>query len=104
MPLMQLTRDHADHSTDRGYQFEFFCDRCRTGFISEFKPFVMTMAGGAGSGHVSSAAPSHDSVFLACLEEARPHFRQCNKCAQWVCQAACWDARRALCIDCAAGV
>lgn len=28
MALIQFTRNHSDHSTDRGYQFEFFCDRC----------------------------------------------------------------------------
>jgi len=25
--------EHTDHSTDKGFQFEFFCDRCGNGFI-----------------------------------------------------------------------
>jgi hypothetical protein len=37
MALIQFTRNHSDHSTDKGYQFEFFCDRCGNGFMSEFK-------------------------------------------------------------------
>jgi ribosomal protein S27AE len=101
MPLLQLTRNHADHCTDRGYQFEFFCDRCGNGFISEFQHFVMSMAGGAGGGHSGSTAPSPDKVFLDAVEEARPHFRQCPGCGQWVCAAACWNAGRALCGGCA---
>jgi hypothetical protein len=28
MALIQFTKNHSDHSTDKGYQFEFFCDRC----------------------------------------------------------------------------
>ena len=47
MPLIQFTRNHTDHSTDRGYQFEFFCDRCGNGFMSEFKPSAVGMAGSA---------------------------------------------------------
>ena len=38
MSLIQFTRNHTDHSTDNGYQFEFFCDRCGNGFMSEFQP------------------------------------------------------------------
>ena len=26
MSLIQFTRNHSDRSTDKGYQFEFFCD------------------------------------------------------------------------------
>ena len=28
MPLIQFTHNHSDHSTDRGFQFEFLCDKC----------------------------------------------------------------------------
>jgi hypothetical protein len=37
MSLIQFTRNFNDHSTDRGYQFAFFCDRCRNGFTSGSK-------------------------------------------------------------------
>lgn len=102
MPLVQLTQNHADHSTDRGYQFEFYCDRCGHGFISEFKPFTMAMAGGAGSAHAVSAVLSHDKAFRDCIAEAAPHFRQCPACDHWVCASACWNAERGRCRDCSA--
>ena len=38
MALIQFTKNHNDHSTDKGYQFEFFCDRCGNGFMTGFKP------------------------------------------------------------------
>ena len=101
MPLLQLTRNHSDHSTDRGYQFEFYCDRCGVGFISEFKPFAMTMAGGAGSAHTSSAVLPHDKAFRDCMAEAALHFRQCPGCEHRVCAASCWNAERERCLDCA---
>src|SRR5712672_2944228 len=47
MTLILFTRNHADHSTDKGYQFEFFCDRCGNGFMSEFQASAIGMAGSA---------------------------------------------------------
>lgn len=47
MALIQFTRNHTDHSTDRGYQFEFFCDRCGNGFMTQFQPSAVGMAGSA---------------------------------------------------------
>ena len=46
MALIQFTKNHSDHSTDKGYQFEFFCDRCGNGFMSEFKASVTGYAAG----------------------------------------------------------
>src|SRR5512136_2231576 len=47
MGAIQFTRNHTDHSTDKGFQFEFFCDRCGNGFMSEFKSSVTGMAASA---------------------------------------------------------
>jgi hypothetical protein len=47
MALIQFTRNHHDHSTDKGFQFEFFCDRCGNGFMSEFQPSAMGLAASA---------------------------------------------------------
>jgi hypothetical protein len=44
MTLIQFTRNHTDHSTDKGYQFEFFCDRCGNGFKSEFQASAVGIA------------------------------------------------------------
>jgi RNA polymerase subunit RPABC4/transcription elongation factor Spt4 len=120
MSLIQFTKNHTDHSTDRGYQFEFFCDRCGNGFMTEFKSSAIGLAGGAlrtvsdifGGvlGRVGSSAyevermvrgPAHDSAFREAVEECKPNFRQCPKCTHWVCQATCWNAKRMLCYDCA---
>jgi hypothetical protein len=118
--LIQFTKNHSDHSTDRGYQFEFFCDRCGNGFRSEFKASAsglaasaLRAAGGLFGGMLGQAGssayeiqravagPAHDKAFREAIEQAKPHFRQCPRCSKWVCQATCWNAQRALCYDCA---
>ncbi|HEY3381525.1 MAG TPA: zinc ribbon domain-containing protein [Vicinamibacterales bacterium] len=123
MSLIQFTRNHTDHSTDKGYQFEFFCDRCGNGFMSEFKPSAAGYAtsflraagdvfGGvfgsasAGSYEIERAiqGPAHDKAFRDSVEETKPHFRQCPKCAHWVCKATCWNEARNLCYECAPDV
>jgi len=38
MALIQFTKNHSDHSTDKGYQFEFFCDRNGNGFMTPINP------------------------------------------------------------------
>jgi len=120
MALIQFTRNHADHSTDKGFQFEFFCDRCGNGFRSEFKASATGLAAsalraaggifGGLLGHAGHSAyeiqravagPAHDKAFRKAVEEAKPNFRQCPRCSKWVCQATCWNAKRSLCNDCA---
>jgi hypothetical protein len=123
MALIQFTRNHHDHSTDKGYQFEFFCDRCGNGFQSEFKASVtgyatsfLRAAGDVFGGVFGSASagtyeiqraiagPAHDKAFRECVEETKPHFRQCPKCARWVCLTTCWNEPRSLCYECAPDV
>ena len=123
MALIQFTKNHTDHSTDKGYQFEFFCDRCGNGFKSEFKASVTGLAtsalqtagsifGGvfgratAGSYEIQRAiaGPAHDRAFQAAVEEAKPNFRQCPKCAKWSCITMCWNQKRGLCYTCAPSV
>lgn len=123
MALIQFTKNHSDHSTDKGYQFEFFCDRCGNGFMSAFKASMTGYAtsalraasdifGGvlgraaAGSYEVERAVrgPGHDRAFQEAVEEAKPNFRQCPKCAKWVCLTMCWNQKRGLCYDCAPSV
>jgi len=122
MALIQFTRNHSDHSTDKGYQFEFFCDRCGNGFKTEFKPSMAGFATGAlraasdvfGGifGRASSGSyeiervvqgPGHDKAFREAVEETKPNFRQFPKCAHWVCQTMCWNEKRGL-YDCAPNV
>jgi len=123
MSLIQFTRNHTDHSTDKGYQFEFFCDRCGNGFMSEFKASAAGMATsalraagdllGGVFGQASSSSyeieraiqgPAHDRAFREAIEATRPSFRLCPKCAKWVCLASCWNNERGLCYECAPDV
>ena len=120
MSLIQFTRNHTDHSTDKGYQFEFFCDRCGNGFRTGFQASAVGMAGsalrtvsdlfGGFMGRVGNSTyeieravqgTGHDHAFQSAVEEAKPNFRQCPRCSHWVCQSTCWNAKRMLCYDCA---
>lgn len=120
MELIQFVRNYSDHSTDRGFQFEFDCDRCGTGYRTPFQASATGMASDvldAASGlfggvlrrvasvgdRVHSAAweRAHDKAFQAAVEQARPHFEQCPRCSQWVCKASCWNPDLGLCKECA---
>lgn len=59
MALIQFTRNHTDHSADKGYQFEFFCDRCGNGSMSEFK----ASAAGVATGTLRAAGDLLGGVF-----------------------------------------
>jgi len=123
MALIQFTKNHHDHSTDKGFQFEFFCDRCGSGFMSGFKPSVtgyatsaLRAAGdlfGGVFGRAGSSAyeieravqgSGHDKAFQEAVEEAKPNFRQCPKCARWACLTMCWNQKRGLCYECAPNI
>ncbi|HTP01391.1 MAG TPA: zinc ribbon domain-containing protein [Anaerolineales bacterium] len=119
MALIQFTRNHQDQSTDNGYQFEFYCDRCGNGYQTRFEASAagtVTSALDAASslfggmfGSVSNAAHSvrsaawqkaHDDAFNRAVQEAQPHFHKCKRCGHWV-DDDCWNGERGLCKDCA---
>ena len=120
MALIQFTRNHDDLSTDKGYQFKFYCDKCGNGFMTSFQTSVVGTAGSmlraAGSifggilGQAGNSAyeiqravggPEHDGALRTAVEEARPNFTQCVRCGHWVCNTVCWNADRGLCSNCA---
>ena len=120
MALIKFVRNYRDLSTDRGFQFEFQCDRCGTGFQTSFQPSATGLASEAldtvsslFGGLLSSAASvgdrihsvawerAHDGAFQKAVEEVKPSFIQCPKCVQWVCRESCWNASRGLCKGCA---
>ncbi len=120
MGLIKFVRNYDDKSTERGFQFEFFCDRCGTGYRTPFDASatgiaseVLDVASGLLGGvfgtvadvgeRVHSAAweTAHDRAFAEAVEQARPHFRQCPRCSKWVCVEMCWNEARGLCKDCA---
>jgi len=117
---IQFTKNYNDLSTDKGFQFEFFCDRCGNGTRSSFKPSVSgnvtgvlnaasSLLGGVFSAaadmgervHSASWERAHDAAFLEAAQELRDEFIQCPRCSSWVCKAGCWNNKRGLCKSCA---
>jgi hypothetical protein len=120
MALIKFTANHQDLSTDRGYQFKFFCDKCGNGHMSNFQPSVAGTAGsllraagdlfggvlrnaGNSSYEIQRAVggKAHDSAFQKAVEEAKDYFKQCTRCGKWVCPEICWNAKAGLCEECA---
>jgi ribosomal protein L32 len=120
MSAIEFTENYEDLSTDTGYQFKFFCDRCHNGYMTGFQMSATRAAGGllrsAGSmfgsvlGNVGdkadeiqrlAAGPAHDKALQAAVAEIKPKFNQCPRCGRWVCQAICWNVDVGLCADCA---
>lgn len=120
MSIQSFTRNYRDHSNDQGFQFEFFCDKCGSGYRSSFQTnalgFAASMIKAAGSllggtawragwgaDHVKDAfrGSAWDSAFQQAIEECKPKFHQCTRCGQWVCPEVCWNQARGLCEACA---
>jgi hypothetical protein len=114
-----FTRNYSDLSTDRGFQFEFVCDRCGNGYRTKFRASatgavneVLDAASSLLGGLFSTASNLGNRVHSAAWERAReealqqaiaemrPDFMQCPKCQSWVCRQSCWNARRGLCKEC----
>lgn len=117
---IEFTRNYSDLCTNKGFQFEFYCDRCGSGYRTRFKPSVTgTVAGvleSAGSllgGIFNSAADigervrsaswekAHDEAFVEATQELKPDFVQCPRCSSWVCRKSCWNNNKGLCKECA---
>jgi membrane protease subunit (stomatin/prohibitin family) len=114
------TDNYTDHSTEAGYQFEFFCERCGNGYKSGFNASAMGIGGkalrtlggmfGGRLGNLSYGADSvkdltesqaKDKALLEAVAECRPLFNQCHRCGQWVCKEICWNEEFNLCVGCA---
>jgi len=118
--IIQFVSNYTDHSTDNGFQFEFFCNRCNSGFRTKFKRWTLgaasdvadavgDMLGGVFGraadlgGRVKSAAweKAHDQAYEAAVNEIKPSFIQCPRCSEWVCRKSCWNTKKGLCKACA---
>ncbi|MBN2148469.1 MAG: zinc ribbon domain-containing protein [Anaerolineales bacterium] len=117
---IEFTSNYNDLSTDEGFQFEFVCDRCGSGYRTHFQPSIIGKVSGAlnvadnligglfskardVSESVRSAGweRAHDEAFLKAVEEIRPDFVQCPRCSNWVCRKSCWNTKKGLCKECA---
>ena len=120
MTAIPFTGNYEDLSTDRGYQFKFFCEKCGNGYMSSFKASAVGMLGSAAraagslfGGVFSRVADSsyevqravgggaHDDALKEAVKEIAPTFKQCTRCGQWVCQPICWNKKAGLCETCA---
>ena len=120
MALIQFVSNYEDLSTDRGYQFKFYCDKCGNGHLSRFQPSVtgtagslLRAAGDVFGGWLGSAGNSayeiqravggkaHDEALAKAVEEGKLHFHQCTRCGKWVCPEVCWNASAGMCEECA---
>lgn len=115
---LDFVRNYDDFSSERGFQFEFYCDRCGTTFRIEIQPplsddgLLLNTAGsslGSGLGtmlnvserlHSASWKQSHAQAFQAAVAEARSEFIQCPHCRRWVCRINCWNSKKKRCKDC----
>ncbi len=117
---IEFTRNYSDLSTDQGFQFEFYCDRCGTGYRTRFHASaisaVSNVLGAAGNlfGGIFGQAASlgerarsvawekaHDNAFVEAMTELKPDFSQCPRCSSWVCRKSCWNTPKGLCKQCA---
>jgi hypothetical protein len=115
-----FTGNYQDLSSNRGYQFKFFCEKCQNGYMSSFKMSTMGAVGAAAQAASSLlggifgraaqtadslqqmvAGPAHDAALKEAVEEIRPLFHQCTRCGQYVCEPVCWYKKAGLCETCA---
>src|SRR5512140_2454949 len=120
VPHVEFTGNYQDLSTDKGYQFKFFCEKCNNGYMSTFKTSVLgvatSVASAAGSifggifGGASRGAyeiqrvvggPAHDAALKEAVAEIKPLFIQCTRCGKWVCEQSCFNRKMGLCEWCA---
>jgi len=122
--MVFFTDNYQDRSTDDGYQFEFYCQRCGNGYSSSFQHSVagfggklLRMGGDVLGGALgeraselgwdaqylrnSARGTTRDHALAKAVEEMKPYFKQCQRCGQWVCEQICWNNERGLCVSCA---
>ena len=120
MGMIQFVNNYDDLSTDKGYQFKFYCDKCGNGYMSRFQTSLtgtggslLRAAGDLFGGWLSSAGNSayeiqravggkaHDAALQKAVEEGKEYFHQCSRCGKWVCPEVCWNAAAGQCEECA---
>jgi predicted RNA-binding Zn-ribbon protein involved in translation (DUF1610 family) len=113
-----FTDNYTDHSTEAGYQFEFFCERCGNGYKAGFRPSALGIGtkvarglGGLLGGRMWQAGQAGDEIkdltesqakdkaLREAVQEVAPLFNQCHRCGQWVCKQICWNEEFNLCVN-----
>jgi hypothetical protein len=118
MTVTPFVRSYNDQSTDNGFQFEFYCDRCDSGYQTDFVPAgfntvvdVLDAAGNIFGGILGSVADigerarsatwekEHNAAFKNAVNAMKPYFTQCPDCGQWV-DKVCWSEKARRCKEC----
>ncbi len=118
--VIVFVKNYEDLSTDRGFQFEFNCDRCGSGFRTKFKASatgtisgLLDAASSIFGGAFGQAADigervrsagwqkAKDAEYEKAIAEIKPNFQQCPRCSNWVCRKSCWNNKKGLCKNCA---
>jgi hypothetical protein len=118
--LIQFVQNYQDLSTDKGFQFKFFCDKCHNGYMTRFQTSTLGMAesalhiagslfGGIFNTVGNSAyevqraigGKAHDAALEEAIAEGKEYFHQCTRCGKWVCPEVCWNEPAGLCEQCA---
>lgn len=121
--FIEFTDNYRDLSTERGFQWEFYCERCANGYRSKFRPSAtglaseaLDVASGMLGGIFGTAARvgdrvhsaawelAHDEAFHRASDEVKSYFIQCPRCNNWICRQRCWNESRGLCFECAPNV
>ena len=114
-----FTSNYHDLSDANGYQFEFRCDICGSGYRSEFIRSKLATAGnilgGASNllggifGSASSVADrakeitdrgARDEALKKASNDLMHYFKRCPRNNMWV-DETCWNEERGLCVNCA---
>lgn len=120
MATIEFTGNYDDLSTDKGYQFKFYCEKCHNGYMSSFQSSKLGLAASAmevasglfggvfgkvadGAYQVQRAVggPAHDAALRTAVAEIKPLFKQCTRCGRWVCEPVCFNKKAQLCEWCA---
>lgn len=107
------------HDVDAGFQFEFYCERCRDTWRSAFQPYrrgqvagwlsraasvlsgVASDAGRAAAGFADAGwGEARDQAFREAINESEQHFHRCARCNNQAC-GKCWNVPKGLCLTCA---
>ncbi len=118
MSEIRLSDNHRDLSTNSGFQFEFFCERCGETWRSPFDRYaagtfegLVGAADGLLGGIFGSArnalnalstagyATAKDGGLARACVAARDHFHRCPRCSNNFCND-CWNADEGTCITC----
>ena len=113
-----FTSNYQDLSTEQGYQFEFRCDICGSGYRSQFERSAVatgaTLLNGAsnligglwGARNAANSAKdlidhgARDKALQKACNEIMPLFHRCVRCNNWV-DETCFNGPRGLCVNCA---